>query len=180
MLNIWDDKGNFLPPPAALKPSVGKMYEILAKDYDGTHIISFSSFHVYQREDSVWASQLYTPLEAHYEGYSYKGADLLPAFVGVDLEHDTMTPIDSEKTSVDAKSASTFGDNWSELLERDEFSVCCQYFLQKEHLQRYYGFINLRVGQKDNTIVLNKNKKNGVTFECPRNSLMSAGPNGNL
>jgi len=32
MLSLWDDKGNYLPPPAANKPSVGKMDAALAKE----------------------------------------------------------------------------------------------------------------------------------------------------
>lgn len=174
MLNIWDDRGNFLPPPADLKPSVGKMYDLLAKDYNGTHLIPFSSFHIYQREDSIWASKYYTPLEAHYDDYSYPNAELLPAFIQVDLERDTVIEIDPKKLTAVPKPASAFGDNWSEPLEKDEAALCREYFLRKEHLRNHFGFINLKVGQVDNKIILNEHKKTGVTFEVPRNSLMTA------
>ena len=36
------------------------------------------------------------------------------------------------------------------------------------------GFINFNVGNKDNFITINKNKKTGITFKVPRNSLMQA------
>ncbi|MGH8511014.1 MAG: MBL fold metallo-hydrolase [Gammaproteobacteria bacterium] len=174
MLNLWDDKGNYLFPPASKKPSVGKMYTVLAKKYNGTHIVPFSSFHRYQRKDSVWASKYSTPLAAHSEGFDYPQAVLLPAFIRINFEKGSFEELHPALRSWVVKDPAEFGDDWSDSLEADEFVLCEKYFKRKEHIANKLGFINLTVGKKDNKIVLNPKIKKGITFECPRHSLMTA------
>jgi len=45
------------------------------------------------------------------------------------------------------------------------------YFNQFDHLKKKFGFINFKVGNKDFTIKLS-NKKEGIEFNAPRNSLV--------
>ena len=48
------------------------------------------------------------------------------------------------------------------------------YFCSKERARDYLSFINFRVGDRDNFISLGGKKGRGITFEVPRNSLMTA------
>ncbi len=174
MMNLWSEDGRFLPPPAASKPSVGRMYEELLRSFDGTHAVPFSCFHAYQRSDSIWASRYSTPLSAHYQGYDYRGADLLPAFVRVDFESESVTELNPPETPAVVKDPAAFGDDWSEPLEKDELAACHAYFKRKAHLAKTLGFINLRIGGRTDTVVLNAALRTGLTFECPRNSFVKA------
>ncbi len=174
MMNIWDESGSFLPPEAAAKPSVGRMYEKLVKDFDGTHALPFSCFHRYQRADSCWASQYATPLSAHFQGYHSATADLLPAFVRVDFQNHSVTELNPPENPLTVKEPGEFGDNWSDLLERDELARCERYFKEKAHLVKTLGFINLRIGGKDHVVDLNPKRESGITFEAPRNSFVKA------
>lgn len=171
---LYDEQGNFLPPASARKPSVGRQYELLAKKYGGTHIIPFSIFHRYQREDSVWAAEYTTPLSAHFEDYTYTGADLLPAFVQIDFEHDKETELRPSPRPWVVKPPAAFGDDWSDSLDREDVALCRSYFQQKEHVARTLGFIDLSVGGRTDRIVLNPHLHSGLTLEVPRNSLMQA------
>ena len=57
---------------------------------------------------------------------------------------------------------------------KKEFEEVKNYFLEKKRLQKILGFIKIKVGGEINTIVLNNNFRNGVTFELPRNSLLTS------
>jgi len=59
-------------------------------------------------------------------------------------------------------------------LEKDDFKHLSNYFFKKEKLKEIIGFLNFRVGEKDNFIQLNKNLNTGITFRVPRHSLMVA------
>ena len=174
MMNLWDETGRFIVPPAAQKPSIGKAYEELVQQYEATHVIPFSCFHRYQRADSVWAARYATPLEAHREGFTTRRAELLPAFVHVDLERDVVTELNPAPAPSVVKEPREFGDDWSEPLEEDERRLCEAYFRRKEHVARTVGFINLRIGGKETRIVLDAGNRRGVTFECPRRSFVDA------
>jgi hypothetical protein len=174
MLNLWDDAGRFIPPPAAEKLPIGRRYEELVRQYHGTHVIPFSCFHRYQRTDSVWASRYATPIEAHREGFTTRAADLLPPFVRIDLENDALTELDPAPCPDVVKEPREFGDDWSEPLERDEVRLCEDYFRRKSHLAGALGFIDLRIGGRTDRIVLNPRDRRGITFECPRSSFVNA------
>ena len=66
-----------------------------------------------------------------------------------------------------------FGDNWSDRLDKKEFEEV-KLFSRKKRLQKILGFIKIKVGGEINTIVLNNNFRNGVTFELQENSLLTS------
>jgi hypothetical protein len=68
-----------------------------------------------------------------------------------------------------------FGDHWSEPLETREMQAVRSYFAGIEHLSEHFDYLNFRVGGKDNIVELGKRKfDRAITFEVPRNSLMTA------
>jgi L-ascorbate metabolism protein UlaG (beta-lactamase superfamily) len=174
MMNLWDEQGGFLPPPAAQKPAIGKLYEALARQYHATHVVPFSCFHRYQRSDSIWAARYATPMEAHRQGFTTRDAELLPAFVRVDLERDVVTELAPAPSPEIVKEPSEFGDDWATPLERDEVRLCESYFEQKSHLVQTLGFIGLKIGGREHRIVLNRGNRRGISFECPRSSFVNA------
>lgn len=70
MINFFDEGGNFIVPPAAAKEPVGRALGEIARSIGAKTVIPFSSFHQYQRADSIWAQAYTTPLEAYAEGMS--------------------------------------------------------------------------------------------------------------
>ena len=71
--------------------------------------------------------------------------------------------------------AGQFGDDWNDKLSQDERNLARDYFQCIQHLSTHLDYINLRVGGQDNVIRISERKYNrGVTFEAPRNSLMTA------
>ena len=59
-------------------------------------------------------------------------------------------------------------------LDKGDFAKIEHYFHSISHLFDFLDFINFRVGGQDHHISFNKEKfRRGVTFEAPRNSLMT-------
>ncbi len=70
---------------------------------------------------------------------------------------------------------SRFGDDWDERLAADDVELASRYFRSVEHLSTFLDYVNLRVGGRDNAIgISDRGYGRGVTFEAPRNSLMTA------
>ena len=70
------------------------------------------------------------------------------------------------ETSLVIREPQEFGDDWEEQLDTSELSAVTQYFQAVHQLTKALGFINIRVGGKDNIIELNKKKfDGGITFE---------------
>jgi hypothetical protein len=178
MMNFFDESGARIAPQAmklrqAAMP-VGPLDAQYAHELGATHFVPFSSMHHYQREDSVWANECTTPLAAHEQGFESSRCTLLPAFLRYDLLRDDCTTIDPAPRAIRVRPPSDFGDDWGELLEREDVSLAASYFQEIAHLRDTCGTVVLRVGGKDHEIVLNRSIPRGVTFESPRHSLMSA------
>src|SRR5262249_8117605 len=62
MINFYDESGVFILPAASQKPPVGHGISTLASSLGIRSAIPFSSFHSYQRTDSIWAQKYVTPL----------------------------------------------------------------------------------------------------------------------
>lgn len=137
-------------------------------------VIPFSSFHQYQRSDSMWANAL-TPGLADYGAHADpKRAPILPAFVCVDTEQDIVTPINPRRLELAIKPPEAFGDNWSDELDADEKKRLAAYFKDREALHDHFGFLTFKVGGKETRIDLNTAiGDKGITFEVPRHSLMT-------
>jgi len=174
MINIFDEDGGRVSPFGNKKVLVGAVLAAYAERYGVTHVIPFSSFHKYQRQDSLWANKYVTPLDAYGQGFNAPHVTLLPPFVEIDCLTGHIREIHPPKTDDRVIPSEDFGDKWDDLLERDDVEKVTQYFREKEVLAEHFGFINLRVGGCDNTVTLNRRLQAGITFEVPRNSLMAA------
>src|SRR5262249_35081616 len=137
--------------------------------------VPFSSMHHYQRADSVWANEFTTPIEAHAVGFASKRAEILPAYVRVDVLRDRVEELRPALLSPEPVDPREFGDDWSERLEPDEARRLREYFGRFEHLRHAFDFLRFRVGGEDHVIELAKRRfDRGITFETPRGSLVTA------
>ena len=177
MINLFDDEGKRILPPTARKHPVGKMLSQWANRLGTTHVIPFSSFHTYQREDSLWADQYTTPLSAYPVGFDHPGKQLLPAFVHVDCSsaNGPFTELRPPENHRTVRPPGDFGDHWSDPLEPDERRKLVKYFEAKTALHSHFGFIRFVVGGQETTIDMHPRMRDfGLTFAAPRASLMTA------
>ncbi len=174
MINFFTESGERILPDAAKKRSVGSQLTTYLKLYRCNHVIPFSSFHTYQRADSIWANEYTTPASSYTEGFDYRLGELLSPFQQIDCVTGEISSIKTVERESLIYQPAEFGDDWSETLDKKDLELANRYFSSKERLAEHFGFINLKVGGEDNYIVLNSDLKTGITFECPRNSLVTA------
>lgn len=175
MANIYlPDGSNAFTVDSRKKPIAPRLQKS-AVILGARRVIPFSSFHRFQRSDSEWANALVPELSDYGDGADPDHAPILPAFVSVDVETDTITPINPRRLTLQVKSPEEFGDNWSDQLDRDEEQRLVKYFKEKEALHDRFGFIGFDVGGKETRIELNKDLADqGLVFSVPRHSLMTA------
>jgi hypothetical protein len=171
MINFYSEDGGKLKRSKENKISVGQQLSEISDAIGTNNIIPFSSFHQYQRSDSIWAQSETVPDEDYAIGLDKKYNPIKP-FVEINCINGEITNINPEKITVEIKKPEIFGDNWSDQLEQKDIEKIDKYFLSKEKLNNVVGFIRLIVGKKEHIVNFKNNKKNGVTFEVPRNSLM--------
>lgn len=179
MINFFDESGRRIAPRAMKRKQAGRplgpAVARLAESYGVTHFVPFSSMHRYQREDSVWANECSTPVDAHAVGFRSKRCAILPAFVRYDLLADRAQRIDPPAAAANVVSAKECGDDWSEDLDAEGMGVATRYFRSIDSLATSLDYVNLRVGGRDHVIALSRRNFNrGVTFEAPRHSLVTA------
>ena len=175
MINYFREDGTRILPTAAAKRPVGKQAQFYAELFGTTHVVPFSSFHTYQRRDSAWANQYTTPTSAYAEGFVTKRAQLLPSHIQFDCSTDVFHSINPPKCRSVLHEPCEFGDDWSELLLKEDIGILRSYLHSIDAIKSHLSFINLRVGGKDHVIELaSKNFRRGITFEVPRTSLMTA------
>lgn len=174
MINVFHEDGTRVAPEAAKKTPVGpQILEILGA-YGIRTFVPSSSMHKYQRADSVWTNEFKTPPSDHALGFESDVHAILPPFVRFDLKADQYTEINPDPKPDLALPPEDFGDNWSDELEPAEVEEATNYFRRFTHLEKHLGFVNLRVGGKDNFIDIARDKfETGITFETPRASLMT-------
>jgi len=172
MINFYNNN-HFILPYAANKNPCGVAYNRQMKKWNCNYAIPFSSLHTYIREDSVKMNKFTTPLKLHYEDFDQKEGNLLPAFINWNCEKNDFSKINPEENVSEIKTAASFGDNWHDELDLNEQQYLNDYFQKFYHLKKKFGFINLRVGNKDFNIKLS-GRKEGIKIETPRNSLMFA------
>lgn len=175
MINFYAEDGSYVLPKAAKKLPVGPNIADAAESWGVRYCIPFSSFHRYQRKDSAWANEYVTHLSDYAEGFESETCELLPAHVAFDCEADTFREIKPPEAAGTLFEPEHFGDNWSDTLTAEDVQTVSGYFQEIRHLASFLDFVNVRVGGSDNVIPLGKkNFGRGVTFECPRNSLVTA------
>ena len=174
MINFFDEDGNRVPPRENV-PALGARNAHRVETIGARYFIPFSSMHTYQREDSAWANPYHTSLDDYGKGFESKSCELLPAYIRYDCETDRWEKLDPRPLPPVVHPASRFGDDWDERLAADDVELASRYFRSVEHLSTFLDYVNLRVGGRDNAIrISDRGYGRGVTFEAPRNSLMTA------
>lgn len=174
MCNLFRPDGSWLVAPQDRPTPIGPRLQNLAALYGAHHAIPFSSFHRYQRTDSVWANSLVPDLSDYSEGAHAGRATILPAFVRVNAVNADVTELRPAQKVLVPKAPELFGDNWSDPLEADEIVRLKSYFQRKEMIRPYFRFARFKVGGKETEININPAASAGITFEVPRGSLMTA------
>jgi len=174
MINFYDENGVFIVPRASQKPPPGRYLSLRALSLGIHNVIPFSSFHAYQRTDSIWAQNYVTPLDEYSSQFDYKNHNFIPPFSHIDCATGDVTPLNPQSMETVLRRPEEFGDNWSDVLEQGDRDKLSHYFRASERVRDYLSFINFRVGGRDNFISLDGKKDRGITFEAPRNSLMAA------
>lgn len=173
MINFFDEQGKFVLPRAARKPSVGQQLNLLSKATGAKTVVPFSSFHQYQRADSMWAQKYTTPMSAFTEGLD-SSMQYIPPFSSIDCRDGAVETYAPKEFAVTARPPEEFGDNWSDQLTKEDQQDIDAYFARKAAVQDYFGFVNFRVGGKDYASRMRGPKDRGITFSVPRNSLVTA------
>lgn len=173
MINFYDKNEHFVLPQAAEKVSCGKLYYNQMKKWNCNYAVPFSSLHKYVRSDSIKMNEYVTPLELHYENFDNSNGELLPAFLIWDTTNSSYNLIEPKLNTNELKKPEDFGDVWSDDLSKDDKDIIEKYFKQFDHLKKNFGFLNITSGKSELNIKLS-NKKEGIKFETPRNSLIHA------
>ena len=173
MINFHDLDGNFISPPAAQKPPVGKKYTAGLKKWGCNLTLPFSSHHRFQRSDTIHLNKYVTPISAHSDGFDQINGNMLPAFISWDSEKEDYSKILPQEPNQLTFDCEDFGDNWHDQLDPEDFVFVETYFKMIEHLKNWLGNIHFVVGSKTHTIHLS-NKLPEIIFQVPRNSLIAA------
>jgi len=175
MINLWKEDGTFIEPRATTRRPIGRLLAGQAQEFGTTFCIPFSSMHRFQRTDCMWAQKYRIKLPDYSMGFESRTTELLPAFIRYDATRDiaeSLNPPVNDSAPADPKE---FGDDWFEPLEPSDRQKITKYFKAISHLETFLDFIRVRVGGKEHVVELARKRfDRGLTFEAPRNSLMTA------
>jgi hypothetical protein len=175
MINFFDEEGRRITPAAAKREPLGPGIAGLLAHYGIKRFVPFSSMHRYNRTDSAWANAYITPLHAHREDYPGDPDTLLPPYARVDLMSGHVRGLEPPPVPDVLEPPEAFGDDWSDQLDDDDRAAIAAYLAPVVHLRRFLGYVNFRVGGKDNVFdVAREHSARGITFETPRASLMTS------
>jgi hypothetical protein len=178
MINFFDEDGQRAASGPELRKAagykVGAQVARMADTFGARYFVPFSSFHRYQRSDSAWANGCTTALDDFGDGFDSKRSELLPAFIRYDCVGDSVQALDPEPAAAALEDPETFGDDWTDELTADEARQVSEYFSSVEHLHEVLEFVNLRIGGRDNVVPFRGATGQGITFEVPRTSLLTA------
>ncbi len=175
MFNFFDEDGRRVQPTNKQGAPPGWRIARMAEFFGAKFFVPFSSMHKYQRRDSIWANEYVTPLTDYAKGFDSRSAEILPAFIRYDCIQGTLEEIRPTAVLDRVLEPEEFGDDWSVPLESGEAAEVREYIRSVSHLESVLDFINFRVGGQDNFIEFGKRRrKKGITFEVPRQSLVSA------
>jgi hypothetical protein len=174
MLNLFDPSGRKLICTDNKRRPIAPRSQKSARAMGANKLIPFSSFQCYQRQDSAWANDLIPELADYETGALPNWPEILPAFVRVDCENDEVTKLNPRRVPRIIKKPEEFGDSWSDQLTADDKAKICRYFAARESLRDHFGFIQVSAGGSSVTVDLDRDKRDvGISFECPRASLMT-------
>lgn len=173
MSNFYDEDGRPAQPAADSFGAIGEGISRRMKALGSRYFIPFSSMHVYQRSDSVWANRYHRELSDYATGFDRTVGELLPAFVRYDCATDDLTEMAPAPLETTIREPAEFGDDWSEPLTAEDVVKVKRYFQSIEHLGEHFSFVTVRVGGDEHVIDLGPRRLDaGITFEPPRTSLM--------
>ena len=173
MINFYNHHNEFILPLAAEKKPCGVSYSYYMKKWNCNFSIPFSSLHKYVRKDSIEMNKYATPLEQHYKGFKNNNGEMLPAFIIWDSIKQDYKKINPNMNDEEIKLPEDFGDYWNDDLEKEDRLLINKYFQNFSHIKNKFGFLTFKVGNSELNIKLS-DRKEGVEFSCPRNSLMIA------
>ncbi len=174
MINLFDPDGRKLADPERARRPIAPRAQRAALMHGANHVIPFSGFHFYQRQDSAWANAFIPELDDYQTAARPGGPRVLPAFVRVNAENGEITRIKPPRTPRHIKAPEQFGDNWSDPLTKADAEMINSYFRARRHLASRFGFIEVRFGGKSHIVDLNPAlRRRGITFEAPRSSFMT-------
>ena len=174
MLNLFDPSGRKLISAEEKRRPIAPRSQKSARAMGANKVIPFSSFQCYQREDSVWANDLIPELADYETDALPNWPEILPAFVRVDCETDEITQLNPRRVPRIVRKPEEFGDRWSDPLIADDKAKIHRYFTARESLREHFGFIQVSAGGASVTVDLDRDKGDiGISFECPRASLMT-------
>ena len=178
MINYFTEDGQRIPPHAAAKTPVGQTIARQAEFYGVKYFVPFSSMHKYQRADSVWAAEYTTTLRGlRRAASSPQTCELLPAFIRYDCAKDSAGAHPPEGARHRARwtrrsSATTGASGWSPRRPRR----CERYFQRVRAPGRGARLPALPAwaARSTSSTFHARTFHKGITFEVPRNSLMTA------
>lgn len=176
MINFFDEEGRRVLPPRLRSVPLGIKIRSSLAATGAKSFIPFSTFHVYRRTDSIWANDYVVMDPAEFsEGFSGQPDQILPANLRYDCETDRYEALDAPPLPLIPAPPEEFGDDWSERLDVSDKRRAAEYFTGIECLRGSLDFIRLVVGREEHVIPLSRRDfRTGVSFECPRQSLMKA------
>ena len=174
MINFFDENNNFITPAISNKFSAGSYLSMLANVIGAKYIIPFSTFHEYQRNDSIWVNKYIYPIDRVHEGIDKKHVYIKPFTFINSSKDDDFNSLKITKRELQIKSSELFGDNWTDQLNKDEEIIVKNYFNNFLSFKDKIGFVSFNVGGKELNLKFNGPAKKGIIFEVPRNSLVSA------
>ena len=139
MINFFDEDGNRLPY-VGNPMTVGAQLSDLALNFGTTHVVPFSSFHQYQRADSVWVNRYTTRIADYPAGFDERIAEYVQPFVAIDAETGAVTPLEPSAIPARVRPSEDFGDSWSDELEKSDEAVVARYFQRKGACRSTSGF----------------------------------------
>ena len=173
MINFYNHHNEFIMPLAAEKKPCGPSYSYYMEKWNCNYSIPFSSMHKYIREDSFAMNKFATPLDQHYTDFNNINGEMLPAFIIWNSIKETYEKINPNINNEQTRPSQEFGDNWNDDLDANDKILIENYFKKFDHIKKKFGFISFKIGKTELNLKYS-NKKEGVGFSCPRNSLITA------
>ena len=172
MVHFFDENNNFIKPALAEKFSAGKYLSMIANVVGAKYIVPSSIFHEYQRADSIWANEYLYPI--HSEDIDKEHVYIKPfSYINCEKDNDFIS-LDLKRKKLEIKSPEVFGDNWKDELNTFDKKIIEDYFSKFLSFKEKVGFISFIVGGKEFNLKFNGPKNKGISFEVPKNSLLTA------